>query len=239
MEPDIVPPIDAVEDLYSTIFESRSPPFAQDVEPQFVKPPSFSSYTPITAGEIAGAVRTWSNSAPGPDGITVSQVWRCSMALLEVLFNVLLYRRFTPSTWKQPRTILIPKDDNRADPTNWRPITIGSAVQRLLHRILARRLVLSLDLHPLQRGFVHTDGTLANILLLEHYIKSRRLGRKAFNVTSLDVKKALIPCHTMPFTVRSTGWGWILPSSATLSRLSLVPLPQYRWDATLHVRSPF
>lgn len=96
----------------------------------------------------------------------------------------------TSSAWRASRTILIPKEGSRADPSNWRPITIGSATQRLLHRILAKRLQATLPIHPTQRGFRSIDGTLANTIVLDHYIKSRRLKGKTYNVVSLDVRKA-------------------------------------------------
>ncbi|GLV40877.1 hypothetical protein CBL_08451 [Carabus blaptoides fortunei] len=41
-----------------------------------------------------------------------------------------------------------------------------------------------------QRGFRDVDGTFANILLMEHYVKARRAEGKSFNVVSLDVRKA-------------------------------------------------
>lgn len=63
-------------------------------------------------------------------------------------------------------------------------------MQRLLHRILAKRLSASVDLHPLQRGFTSTDGTLANTIMLDHYIRSRRAKGKTYNIISLVVRKA-------------------------------------------------
>ncbi|GLV33435.1 hypothetical protein CBL_20174 [Carabus blaptoides fortunei] len=148
------PSIQAVEDLYRGIFESPSPPDPEPVTPE----PHISVHLPVSEDDIEAATSTWKHSAPGPDGITVAQVKRCPRQLLCSLFNIVLYRRFTPSFWRESRTILIEKDGDRSDPANWRPITIGSAVQRLLHRILARRLMSAIDLHPLQRGFRDVDG---------------------------------------------------------------------------------
>ncbi|GJQ67574.1 hypothetical protein Trydic_g18524, partial [Trypoxylus dichotomus] len=48
----------------------------------------------------------------------------------------------------------------------------------------------AVPLHPAQRGFRLIDGTLANLVLLEHYVKATRLKGKSYTVVSLDVRKA-------------------------------------------------
>lgn len=47
-----------------------------------------------------------------------------------------------------------------------------------------------MHIHPCQRGFRNIDGKLANIILLDHYIKSKRIKRKSYNICSLDIRKA-------------------------------------------------
>lgn len=93
---------------------------------------------------------------------------------LEVLFNCMFLRNATPVAWRGATTVLIHKGGGRKDPMNWRPVSIGSALQRLLHRILANRLKNAISLDANQRGFVNTDGTLANVLILDYYLQSRR-----------------------------------------------------------------
>lgn len=115
---------------------------------------------------------------------------RCLVHLLTAIFNMVLLRRFTPTSWQESRTILLPKEGDLKDPTNWRPITIGSALQRLLHRILAKRLLVCLKLNPHQRGFREIDGTLANLFTVHHYCHSRHSKGKSYNVASLDIREA-------------------------------------------------
>lgn len=112
------PPIHDVEELYSNIFEAISPPATQQTPIEDNTCPKDNIYVPITEDEIAEAKKTWSNSAPGPDGIIVLQVKNCPALPLEVLLNVLLLRRHTPHLWLISRTILILKDGNREDPSN-------------------------------------------------------------------------------------------------------------------------
>lgn len=60
---------------------------------------------------------------------------------------------------------MIFKDGERADPANYRPITISSALIRLLHRALAARFKKAINLSANQRGFTDIDGTVANTTL--------------------------------------------------------------------------
>lgn len=181
------PEISEVEKFFAGIYE--------DAPPQKRPVPTTTTggapiYVPIQEEEILGAIKGWKNSAPGPDGITVSQVKRCPTRHLQVIFNALMYRRLSPQIFRASRTILLPKDGDRKEPSKWKPVSISSAVQLLFHRVLARRITNSVNLHPLQRGFVEIDGTLANTIILDTYIKSRRIQGKPFNILSLDVTKA-------------------------------------------------
>lgn len=87
-------------------------------------------------------------------------------------------------------TVLIPKGGDLQDPTNWRPITVGSAWQRLLHRIVSSRIVKATNLNRNQRGFTSGDGVLANCFLLDTYIHNKRKKVRPYNVVSLDIAKA-------------------------------------------------
>ena len=72
-------------------------------------------------------------------------------------------RRDVEEIEKEIRMILIPKPGkNRKNPSNWRPTTIGSTVQRLLDRVLANRLSTGVCLANHQRCFAKTDGTFTN-----------------------------------------------------------------------------
>ena len=83
-------------------------------------------------------------------------------------------------------TILVPKSGDLREPANWRPLTIGSAVQRLMHRVIVRRLNNTVSLQHHQRVFTDADDTLANVTILDHYIRSRRGVGKSFKVVSCE-----------------------------------------------------
>ncbi|KXZ75771.1 hypothetical protein TcasGA2_TC031700 [Tribolium castaneum] len=182
------PPVTSVEEFYGGIFESPSPP---DNEPLEVRatgvedPPTY-----ITMDEIKAARAGWQISAPGSDQIPVAAVKTMSELELAILFNIILFRNVQPSAWGVLRTTLVPKDGDLRNPANWRPITISSAMQRLLHRVLAARLSKLVSLSSSQRGFTEIDGTLANALILHEYLQYRRQTGRTYQVVSLDVRKA-------------------------------------------------
>lgn len=186
-DPVVIPPTAEAEKFFRGMFEA---PSVQDNEPFTSKAPNSATFSPISPDEIQGALLSWNNSAPGPDGIPVSRVKKCPVPLLEALFNLVLFRQSAPPSWHHNRTVLVPKDGDLSNPANWRPITIGSALMRLLHRILARRLSKDMNLNLQQRGFIDEDGVMANTLILDTYIKSRRAARKSYNIAALDVQKA-------------------------------------------------
>lgn len=184
---ELYPSIKDTEDLYASLFESPSPSDHHAIHDHKAATETF---TPITAEEVAAAKKTWRRSAPGLDGIEVDTVAKMDNAKLAALFSIIYATAVQPPSWQLLRTTLIYKDGDRRNPSNWRPITIGSTVQRLMHRILASRLKNSVTLDVNQRGFIEIDGTLGNVMLVEQYINNRKSTGKPYNVVSLDIRKA-------------------------------------------------
>jgi hypothetical protein len=168
-----MPSLRNVEDLYGGILESPSPADDAPFEAKFVE--RSESLQPITEDKVCNAKTGWSHSAASPDRVSVAAVKASDESTLAIFFNVLLFRGVQPTVWRDTRTILIPKGGDPTNAENWRPITIGSAIQRLFHRVLIKRLKSQIGLSMHQRVFVNTDGTLANILILDQYIMERTL----------------------------------------------------------------
>lgn len=147
-------------------------------------------WTSITADEVANAKKGWRHSAPGPDGISTRQIIQTDNRALAVVFNLVTITNTVPVSFKSVRTTLVYKSGPKELPENWRPITVGSAIQRLHHRVLIARIRSLTRPHFNQRGFTSIDGTLANSLILDTYIKERRNNGKTMAIVLLDVSKA-------------------------------------------------
>lgn len=182
-----VPRIEDIEKHFGTNFEMPSP-----VDDEKVTPTASCQQvlTPITSEEVSKNKLNWKNSAPGPDRLTVSQVKSVPDKILAAIFNVILFTGVVPTAWRTSRTILIHKEGDRENPVNWRPLTISSSLMRLFHRILASKIRAFVTMNASQRGFRDIDGTMANCLILEEYMKSRRLQGKSHAVLTVDISKA-------------------------------------------------
>jgi Ca2+-dependent lipid-binding protein len=101
---------------------------------------------PITQNDVRAAKINWRQSAQDPDKNCVGCVKLVSEEKLTILNNVLLLRNVQTTSWTRTNTTLIPKGGDLKTTENWRPITIESAVQRLFHRILVKRLKVHVEL---------------------------------------------------------------------------------------------
>ena len=71
------------------------------------------------------------------------------------------------------RTIFIPKKPDAVDPADFRPITISSALARLFHRILAKKIDSAVEFSEEQRAFrAGIDGCGDNTVLLDSILRS-------------------------------------------------------------------
>ena len=84
----------------------------------------------------------------------------------------------------------IPKGKETSATSEFRPITVGPIMSRLLHRIIKRRLLLFWPLSARQKTFRHVDGLGDNLWLAKAIIDKKRLERKKLNLTFVDVTKA-------------------------------------------------
>ena len=73
---------------------------------------------------------------------------------------------------------------------DFRPITVGSIIGRLFHRVLSRRMLTHWPLLNRQKVFGHGDGTADNIWLDKAIIKKKREQKQRLNLTFIDVSKA-------------------------------------------------
>lgn len=182
------PSVTEMDDFWSEIFGEPS----KIVEPWTgppVKKRRFNIYYPVTPQDITSH-RLSNDTAPGPDQYT-SEDWNKLSPLLRArFFNICLANMSLPKGMKLARTIFIPKKDNPASPSDFRPLSITSVATRQLHKILATRLRSSLNLNYKQRAFLPVDGVLENTATLDAILSDARTRYKEVHMATLDVKKA-------------------------------------------------
>ncbi|XP_046985878.1 mucin-7-like [Schistocerca americana] len=98
----------------------------------------------ITAAEVQQRLQKASNTAPGADGVTYSDLRREDPGchVLAKIFSRCWNERKTPVQWKVSTTVLIHKKGDVSDVTNWRPLALSSTISKLFAAIVADRTTL-------------------------------------------------------------------------------------------------
>jgi endonuclease/exonuclease/phosphatase (EEP) superfamily protein YafD len=132
-----------------------------------------------TPAEIKGIIKTrHPRKAPGLDGIqnvVLQNLPKKALAYITVLFNACFLLQYFPVEWKHANILPFPKPgkDNK-QPQNYRPISLLSAISKVLERIIYRRLMAYLNkeetLNHQQFGFRPKHSTTHQITRLTEYI---------------------------------------------------------------------
>lgn len=146
-------------------------------------------WAPITVDEIK-ASELPRGTAPGPDGVSVTQ-WRVIPRYLRAIFyNLLLYKGNIDQNLANARTVFIPKTDDPRNPGDFRPIGVQCVTLRQYHSILAKRLRAFRSYDERQKAFCNSDGTAENILLLKSVLDDAQQSQNELHIASIDLVKA-------------------------------------------------
>lgn len=124
-------------------------------------------FSPITPTDIRLTFMSTQPSSPGSENIRKDDLAHLDPFKVSVLFSICVFCAITSSPWKKARTIFVPKTENRVRPGDLRPITITSMVQRVLHKLIARRLGGCVSLCAPRKDFMPEDGLLNNLFVLQ------------------------------------------------------------------------
>ena len=166
----------------------------------FIQPPisEFTAFNPVTVNTIYHLLSKLStNKATGIDTIS-SKIIKISAPIiaspLTYLFNQTLDQCTFPNEWKTARVTPLYKNGQKNLPENYRPISILTAVSKVMERLLYDQLYNYLSENELlsenQFGFRKSHSTATALLdcTNEWYIN---MDRKLFNlVVFIDLKKA-------------------------------------------------
>ena len=182
--------------------------------------------------------------ALGTDGISATMLWilfRKALIHLNQLFNHILRFGYFPYAWKSAKVIPILKPDKPpSDLGSHRPITLSSAVSKLLERVLAHRLNFRIHqnhiLTPEQFGFRKQHSTVSQLAritdfiihgfnLIKHTVMILLDIEKAYDTVRLNAplfKLIHFNCRVILFSSLSPTWK-VIPLLLTWMTL---PLPQ-------------
>ncbi|XP_049946522.1 uncharacterized protein LOC126439390 [Schistocerca serialis cubense] len=141
---------------------------------------------PITPSKVQQRLQKASNTAPGADGVTYSDLRREDPGchVLAKIFSRCWNKRKTPVQWKISTTVLIHKIVDVSDVTNWRPLALSSTISKLFAAIVAGRTTVWAErlnlLSPEQKGFRTFEGCYEHNFIVQTAIDdARRRGGQA------------------------------------------------------------
>ncbi|CAG4952044.1 unnamed protein product [Colias eurytheme] len=137
------------------------------------------------------------NKASGPDGIPAIVLKTCAPELSPVLtrlFRLSLKSGKVPKSWKLANVQPVPKKGSRADPANYRPISITSIICKIMERLLNNRLLAYLETHDIlsdrQYGFRKNRSTGDLLVHATHLWGQAIENYGEALAVSLDISKA-------------------------------------------------
>jgi len=129
-------------------------------------------------------------SAAEADGVLARLLRLIPSGILVRIYNILMWCRRLLKDFLESRTVFLPKQKNAEAPEDFRPITIPLVLVRSLHKILAKRMKMLLDINLRQRVFRSTDGCADNTFLLDTLLRYHRTKYKPLYMAALDINKA-------------------------------------------------
>ena len=133
--------------------------------------------------------------APGLDGITTYLLRECARSIassLATLFNCSFHEQYFPRAWKDAVVVPVYKRGDRALLTNYRPISLLSAVGKVCERVVYDKLYqfLSPVLSTHQSGLRKHDGTSFQLLRLVQQWSEALDESQYVGIVFFDLRKA-------------------------------------------------
>ncbi|KAI5746185.1 hypothetical protein M8J77_000906 [Diaphorina citri] len=156
----------------------------------------FPNSEPPTITEIKDIIKDLKNNkAAGEDNI-IAEIWKyAEISTIEKIKEIMKQIWETekiPEEWKTALIHPLHKKGDKADPSNYRGISLLPVTYKILSKALLNRLECQLDqcIGEYQGGFRKGRSCVEQILNLKLIIKYRRLRNKDIYVTFVDFKKA-------------------------------------------------
>jgi hypothetical protein len=183
-------------ELYNQRYEDPENDEYYDILPTVTQEKREELMRPITLRELKETLKTMTDSAPGPDGISYSfikAVWDdFGPTLLESWEDSLRTGRL-PDSHRKSMLKLIPKvGKNLKDLKNWRPITLSNCDLKIITKCLSQRLTKAVSevISKTQTAYMKGRQIHENIRLIKSAVHSRDKGTSRLVVVALDARKA-------------------------------------------------
>ena len=137
------------------------------------------------------------NKSPGGDGLHCAVLKHCASSLafpLAYIFRRSLDEGVLPNTWLEANVTPIHKKGSRTSKENYRPISLTSAVCKVMEKVVRDNVMSHLLEHGLlcneQHGFVPRKSCTTNLLESADILTKAMADRRSIDVLYLDFAKA-------------------------------------------------
>ena len=145
------------------------------------------------------------SSAPGPDGIHPYLLKNCAQSVaypLSLLYARVVREGSVPADWKLSHVVPIIKSGSRAEPLNYRPVSLTSVPCKVFERVITQHLLEYLEsnniLSPNQFGFRSGRGTEDQLLIAYNDVTKLVDSGRSVTMAFLDFSKAFdVVCHSL------------------------------------------
>ena len=159
--------------------------------------PLLETFTPVSTEEVSNVIKGIKNSSPGCDKIFMCIIKMCSPILAPILcklFNKSMSVGYFPEHLKIAKVIPLYKDGDRSVESNYRPISILSAISKIFEKIIYNRLTVHLTensiLTDAQFGFRPKLSPQSALISLTNHLLSNLRDNSISIGIFLDFKKA-------------------------------------------------
>jgi hypothetical protein len=223
----------AVSNSFNTYFtsvadsiRSKVPPFRKHFSTYLKRPNSNSIFlSPVSPDEVSKALLSLSlNKSSGPNSIPVKIIRLCHREIsypLSDIINLSFQCGQFPSTLKCSKVIPVFKKGSPLEPSNYRPISLLSNIEKIFEKLMYSRLICFIDSHSIiysrQYGFRKHHSTVhALINIVERIRQCLDKGHAAVGVF-VDLQKAFdtvdhqILCHKLNhYGIRGVANHWFV-----------------------------
>merc|ERR1711954_464804 len=186
-----------LKEQYSSVFSTPRDSSTNDSDDTETIIPTLSDIS-IEEDDIREAIKSLKkNSAGGPDGIKANTIKKLEPSLIHPLYLLLqksLEEGVFPSNKKLAHIISIHKGKSKADPANYRPVSLTNVLAKLAEKVVKKQVTEFLETNGLinthQHGFRGGRSCLSQ--LLQHYQSMLDAVEEGFNLNAiyLDYAKA-------------------------------------------------
>ena len=137
------------------------------------------------------------NKASGPGLINHKMLKHASKSItkpLTIIFNQSLREKTFPDPWKRNMVVPIFKKSDRCYPSNYRPVSLGSPLGKIMERIVVKNLYNHLYtnnlLYKYQSGFIPGHSTTFQLVDIYHHIYQAYDNKQYACMVFCDISKA-------------------------------------------------